>query len=817
LTKGEKTISAWYKQKKWIPFRFQKEVMQAYLAGKSGLLNAPTGSGKTYALWLPVLAEFLDQRKKTAKPGLQVLWITPLRALAQDIRQAMQNASDEMGIGWRVECRTGDTTSSQKQKQKTKPPEALVTTPESLQLLLSQKGYHQYLGTVKTIVIDEWHELLGNKRGVQIELSISRIRSLQPSLRVWGISATIGNMDLAMKVLLGNNFDEQNAAMVISDIEKKIKIETVIPEEIDRFPWAGHLGISLLPQIVSIIESGNTTLIFTNTRSQTEIWYQHILFVAPHLSGAIAMHHGSLDMETRTWVEQSLHSGVLKAVVCTSTLDLGVDFHPVDIVIQIGGPKGIARFLQRAGRSGHRPGEESKVYFVPTNTLELVEAAALKEAVQKKIVESKSPLELSLDVLVQYVVTLAVSEGFREVELYKEVIQTYSYRNLTLDQWYWILLFVTEGGESLQRYDEYRKVDIINGVYKVQNKRIAMHHRLSIGTIVGDPALKVQYMSGKNIGTVEESFVTNLKVGDVFWFAGRNLEFVRVKDLTVLVRSSDKKRGIVPRWAGGRMPLSSQLSQLIREKLNEANNGQPKDIEIIALKDLFALQKKWSAIPSPTQLLVEKIESKEGYHIFFYPFEGRLVHQVLAAMVALRISRIEANTFSIAMNDYGFELLSDKPIPIEEALEQDLFSIKNYVEDIREGINQGEMARRKFRDIAIISGLVFQGFPGKYVSSKHLQSSTQLFFDVFEKYDPHNLLYLQSFQEAITQQLEFARLKESIERIFSQQIILLSPPRFTPFAFPIMADRLRESMSTETVESRLERIKEQLEKLADKK
>ncbi len=815
-SKGEQAVINWYKQKKWKPFAFQNEVMQAYLLGKSGLLNAPTGSGKTYALWLPILAEFLNKNKVSTKSELQILWITPLRALAHDIQLAMQTACDEMGIAWQVACRTGDTSASQKQKQKTKPPQALVTTPESLQLLLAQRGYKEYLGTVKTIVIDEWHELLGSKRGVQVELAISRMKTLQPFLRVWGISATIGNMLQAKQVLLGSRFDEEDSVMIIADIEKKIEIETVIPEAIDRFPWAGHLGISLLPQIIDIIESGKTTLVFTNTRSQTEIWYQNILLMAPQLAGAIAMHHGSLDIEIRSWVEQALHEGILKAVVCTSTLDLGVDFRPVDIVIQIGGPKGIARFLQRAGRSGHRPGEVSKVFFVPTNTLELVEAAAMKEAVKLKIIESKPPLDLSLDVLVQYVVTLAISEGFHAPEIYEEVIQTYNYRNLSAAHWEWVLRFITLGGDSLQSYEEYKKVEIIDGLYKVQSRRVAMLHRLSIGTIIADPALRVKYMSGKNIGTVEESFITNLKPGDVFWFAGKNLEYVKVKDLTVLVKNTTKRKGIVPRWAGGRMPLSSQLSQMIRNKLSDAANGNSKEVELIALSDLFELQKKWSAIPNPNQLLIEKIVSREGYHIFFYPFEGRLVHQVMAAMVALRISRIEPNTFSIAMNDYGFELLSDKPIAIEDALEQDLFSIINYEADIRAGINQAEMARRKFRELAIISGLVFQGYPGKYVSNKHLQSSSQLFFDVFEKYDNQNLLYLQSFEEVLTQQLEFARLTEAIHRIAQQEIILRSPPRFTPFAFPIMADRLRESLSTESIEARLERIKMQLEKLADK-
>ncbi|HEX8546445.1 MAG TPA: ligase-associated DNA damage response DEXH box helicase, partial [Cytophagaceae bacterium] len=784
-------------------------------AGRSGLLNAPTGSGKTYAVWLPILAGYIENSPnyKLPQPAkLKALWLTPLRALARDIQHAMQNACNEMQIPWQIGCRTGDTTTAERAKQKKASPECLITTPESLHIMLSQTGYPNYFKELDVVVIDEWHELLGTKRGVQIELALSRIRAINPTIKVWAISATIGNLEEAIEVLAGS--DVANTTIVKSDIEKEIFVETVIPEEIEKFPWAGHLGIKLLPRILEIIHSSNTTLLFTNTRSQTEIWYQYLLLQSPDLAGVIGMHHGSLDNIVRSWVEEALHSGKLKVVVCTSSLDLGVDFRPVDTVIQIGGPKGIARFLQRAGRSGHQPGAKSKIYFVPTNSMELIEGAALKEAIAKKIFESRRPLQMSMDVLLQYLVTLAVSEGFEGEKTYAEVKGTYAFRKITEEQFGWALDFITTGGRSLTQYEDFSKVEIEDGIFKVKSRRIAMRHRLSIGTIVGDPVLRVQYLSGANIGTVEESFITNLKPGNVFWFAGKNLEYVKIKELTIFVKKAGTKKGIIPRWYGGRMPLSSKLSEMIRLKLDQAKKGKATDEELIKLEPLFDIQRRWSIIPDPHELLIERFTSREGFHVFFFPFEGRYVHQVLASVVAYRIGKIKPSTFSIAMNDYGFELLCDEEIPLEDALEVDLFSLNNFMEDMRESINDGEMARRKFRDIASIAGLVFQGYPGKGISNKHLQASSALFFDVFTKYDPDNLLIKQSFEEVMTLQLEQSRLMEAMKRISAQKIILKDTVKSTPFAFPIMADRFRESMSNEKLEDRINKMQVSLEKYA---
>ena len=807
----------WFAQQGWTPFPFQRDTWNAYLSGESGLLNAPTGSGKTYALWIACLLSFIQQHpddyRLTQNNGLRVLWITPLRALAKDIRAAMERACEALEVPWQIAVRSGDTSSGERQKQLRRLPECLITTPESLHLLLSQKDHRRLFRHLECVITDEWHELLGTKRGVQLELALSHLKTLHPDLRVWGVSATIGNLEQAKNILLGSNNLRPNR-IIRSAIEKRIEVQSIIPEQVDKFPWAGHLGIRMLPQVLPIIEQSKTTLLFTNTRAQTEIWYQTLLDKAPDLAGQMAMHHGSLDHQVRTWVEDALHAGILKLVVCTSSLDLGVDFRPVETVIQVGSPKGISRFLQRAGRSGHQPGATSKIFFLPTHSLELLEAAAIQEAIRQQVVESRKPLENCFDVLVQYLVTLAVGEGFREDDLYQEVTATYAFRRLTPAQWQWALQFITTGGNSLDQYDEFSKVVVEEGVYKVTDRRTALRHRLSMGTIVSDPMMRVKFLSGGYIGTIEESFASRLKKGDKFWFAGRNLRLERIKDMTVLVSKARGKDGMVPRWSGGRMPLSSQLANMIRLKLDHFMQGGYQEEELHAIAPLLNLQRAWSALPTRETFLIEKFQSREGDHVYMYPFAGRAVHELLAALVAWRISQLRPISFSIAMNDYGFELLSDQEIPLEEALELDLFGTEHLVEDLLASINSTEMAKRRFREIAAIAGLIFQGYPGKYIGNRHLQATAQIIYDVFAEYDPGNLLLAQAMDEALHQQVAQSQLSEALQTINRQQLSIQHPPQPTPFAFPIMVDRLREKISSETLEDRILKMQRQLEEYA---
>jgi ATP-dependent Lhr-like helicase len=798
----------WFAQKEWQAFAFQQQTWRAYLAGQHGVVNAPTGSGKTYALLIPILLEFIRSHPDNPQKkdnGLQAIWITPIKALAREIEGAAKRAIEGLGLNWEVGIRSGDTETGERSRQKKKPPELLITTPESLHLLLATKGYPQFFEKLQTVVIDEWHELLGSKRGVQMELALSRFKSLCPQLKVWGISATIGNMEEAVEVLLGNSI-QQAHQIIRADLPKQIQVESVLPNEIEKFPWTGHLGIQLLHKVLPLIEGSNSTLIFTNTRAQCEIWYQQLLEVAPDLAGAIAMHHGSISRELRDWVENGLHDGILKAVVCTSSLDLGVDFRPVETIIQVGSAKGVARFTQRAGRSGHQPGAVSKIYFVPTHSLELLEGAALRNAIAAKAVESRTPYIRTFDVLIQYLITLAVSDGFFPQDILPEVRGTFCFNSISDEEWAWALDFISSGGQALYAYEEYKKVEIEAGFYQVKNRRVAMWHRLQIGTIVSDSNLQVKFVSGGYIGSVEEWFIGQLKPGDVFWFAGRSLELVRIKEMTVQVRLSTKKTGKVPAWMGGRLPLSSQLSAFLRDIIDGAAKNEQTAVEVLALAPLLELQAERSHIPEKGELLMEYFQSKEGYHWLIYPFEGRSVHEGMSALVAYRIAQLQPITFSIAMNDYGFELLSDAPIPWKEALESGLFSVSKLSADIRASINATELAKRRFRDIASIAGLVFKGYPGKQKKDRHVQASAQLFFQVFNDYEPNNLLLLQAYEEVMTFQLEEERLRSALLRIQGQRLVLRKPTGFTPFSFPIIVDRLRERLSSEKLADRIKRM-----------
>ncbi|MEZ2413974.1 ligase-associated DNA damage response DEXH box helicase [Muriicola sp. E247] len=802
----------WFQEQGWSPFPFQRKTWNAYLAGKNGLLNAPTGSGKTYALWFPIVLDYLREQKETGakhKKGLKAVWITPLRALSQEIRQSAERIITDLDLPLTVGIRTGDTSTKERSRQRRTMPDLLITTPESLQLLLATKGYDKMFRGCKAIVVDEWHELLGTKRGVQMELGLSRIKSLAPELRIWGISATIGNLEQARQVLLGPESKAlRNSVMIRASLNKKINVISIIPDEIETFPWRGHLGLRLLDRVIPIINNSKTTLLFTNTRSQCEIWYQKILEKYPELAGEMAMHHGSINKDTRIWVEEAIRKEELKAVVCTSSLDLGVDFAPVETVIQIGGPKGVARFMQRAGRSGHQPGKESVIYFLPTHAIELVEASALQQAVIKQAVEDRIPYLNSFDVLVQYLITLAVSDGFYPAEIYPEIKSTFCYQGISEDEWRWLINFVVMGSQSLQSYDEYKKVEVSEeGKLQVNNRGIAMRHRFQIGTIVGDAHLTVRYQKGGYIGSIEEYFISKLSPGDVFTFAGRNLEFIRIKEMQALVRNSKKKTSKVPSWMGGRLTLSAQMSQLLREELYSANLPVAKQSEAIqCLAPIFKRQEEESIVPGPDEFLIESFKTRDGYHHIFYPFEGRFVHEAMGSLLGYRVSLLSPITFSLAFNDYGFELLSDQEIDIRAIIDNDLFSPSYLLDDLQKSLNSTEMARRKFRDIAVISGLVFTGYPDKGVKMKHLQSSSQLLFEVFKDYEPDNLLYLQSYRETFEHQLEEGRLRLALERIGNQNIVWKRCKRPTPFSFPIITDRLREKMSSEKLADRIRKM-----------
>ena len=808
-TNGFKIIQNWMMEKSISPFKFQVQTWQKFGNGYSGMVVAPTGFGKTYSVFLALISDFLNHPEKY-KSGLKMIWITPLRSLSKDIAKAMQEAIDEIGLDWTVGVRNGDTDPKIRQQQVKNMPDILVATPESLHLLLGQKNHQRFFKNLQCIVIDEWHELLGSKRGVMIELGISRLRTYVPKMKIWGITATIGNLDEAMEVLIPYPIKKTK---VTAKEHKKIEILPVFPDEVEILPWAGHLGQKLADKVVPIILQSKSTIVFTNTRSQSEMWYQLLLNVYPDFAGQIAIHHSSIDSELRNWIEENLSSGKLKAVVSTSSLDLGIDFKPVDTVIQIGSAKGVARFLQRAGRSGHSPFETSKIYCVPTHSLELIEVAALKEAVKQNVIEPREPQVLCFDVLVQFLMTLAIGDGFYPEETYERIKQIYTFQEITDEEWKSIIEFLTIGGSALKSYEEYHKVVVMeDGLHKVTSRRIAMLHRMNMGAIVSDAMLKVKFISGGYIGMVEEYFISRLKKEEKFILAGRVLEVAMIKDMTVFVRTS-KGKAQAPSYLGGRLPLSSNLGQFLREKLSIALNPKTSEKELKFLHPLLMNQEERSHIPKDDEFLVEMIKNREGYHLFMYPFEGRLVHEVMAALIAFRISKLAPISFSMAMNDYGFELFSDKEIPLNEENLDKILTRDNLMTDVISSINAAEMARRKFRDIAVISGMVVQNFPGQQRSNKSLQSSAGLIFKVLEDHDPNHFLVRQAYTEVFNMQLQEQRLVEAFKRIEKSKIILKFANSFTPLSFPIKVDSLRQTLTSEDLDVRIQKLIQQAKKL----
>ncbi|WP_313032406.1 ligase-associated DNA damage response DEXH box helicase [Massilia alkalitolerans] len=809
-------IDAWFAARGWTVFPFQRKVWKAALKGQSGLLHANTGAGKTFAVWFAALQRAgLKSGRHTA--GLRVLWITPMRALAADTMRALEESAAQLMPEWQVGARTGDTGSAERARQTRKMPATLVTTPESLSLMLSHAQAAEQFKYLDMIVIDEWHELMGSKRGVQVQLALARLRHWRPELLVWGVSATMGNLDLARQVLLGGD----EGVLVEGDLRKKIEVDCLIPENVARFPWGGHMGLQMLGAVIREIEQHEATLVFTNTRAQSEIWYQNIIDERPDWAGIVALHHGSLDREVREWVEMGLKKGELKAVICTASLDLGVDFLPVERVLQVGSAKGIARLLQRAGRSGHAPGRVSRVTLVPTNSLELLEAAGARKAVAARRIEGRYVPNKPFDVLVQHLVTVALGGGFISSELYQEVRRAWSYRNLDEEEWQWALDFVARGGQSLVAYPEYQRVlPDEEGVYRVPDTAIGRRHRMGIGTIVSDSTISVKYMSGGRIGSVEESFISRMKPGDHFLFGGRILEFVRVHEMTAFVKRATSNRGAIARWGGAKMPMSSELAHAALEELRLASIGIYDSPEMEAIRPLIEIQCRWSALPTSETLVIESMKSREGWHLFVYPFAGRSVHMGLASLFAYRIGRMQPSTFSIAINDYGFELLTPEPVDwtrifaAEMGSGVDLFSTDCLLEDVLGSLNATQLSQQRFREVARIAGLVFQGYPGQPKSNRQLQASSSLFFEVFRKHDAGNLLLTQAQREVLEQELELTRLRETLVELHGRRVAYREVKRATPFGFALMVERFREKVSTEKLSDRVARMVRELEKAA---
>lgn len=808
-------LTAWFTAQGWKAAPFQREAWKRYLQGESGLLVTPTGSGKTLAAFGGPLLEALRlgdaapvrKRGEAQSPRTRILWVTPLRALANDTVRALREPIDALGIPWTVAMRTGDASARDKRLARQGQADVLVITPESLALLLSYPETAPQLAGLRAVIVDEWHELLDNKRGVLLQLCLARLRALAAGLRVWGLSATLGNLAEARDVLLPNAPD---AAILQAAKPRSLHLRTLLPQPGDRFPWAGHLGLSQLPNVVAALPPTGTTLIFTNTRAQAELWHKALSAVWPHLPETLALHHGSLDPKLRQQVEAGLRDGELRCVVATSSLDLGVDFPAVDQVIQIGSPKGLARLLQRAGRSRHRPGEAGDILCVPTHALELAEYAAARLALSEGKIEARRPPRYALDVLAQHCVTLALGGGFVPDALLQEVRSTHAFADLSESDWHAVLDFIVQGGTALRHYPDYVRVQQdADGIYRVHDRRIAFRHRLSIGTISSDGAMQVKLLRGGGLGSVEESFIARLRPRDRFQFAGRTLELVQIKDMTAYVRIARKHDGIVPRWQGGRMPMSTELGTHVEAVLG----SPPATPELAALSPLLHLQSHLSALPAPDRLLAEFAKTREGWHLFLYPFAGRVLHEGLAALMALRWSRLAPNTFAYAVNDYGLVLTAQVEPAMDEAQLRALLSPVSLLEDLQAGLNMTELARRQFREIARVAGLLPPSLPGRAVRSlRQLQASSGLLFDVLYQHDPDHLLLRQAYREVMEQPLDVASLGALLAHCQSRRLDLHHPVSLTPLSFPLWAESVRGSLSSEDWRSRVERAANRLER-----
>ncbi|MFM7086595.1 MAG: DEAD/DEAH box helicase [Cyanobium sp.] len=944
-------IEAWFASQGWTPMPFQRRCWQAYLEGRSGLLQVPTGSGKTYAALMGPIAELLAERQRqadllpdrpcdggaialqrhdlppgegglppaaasgvsagqgvTAGPGalgsrasgsrasgsrtsgsrtsgrargrspasagLRVLVITPLRALSRDLALAIEQPIQAMGWPLRVAIRNGDTSSHERSRQLRTPPEILITTPESLALLLSNAAAPELFNRLQAVVLDEWHELMGSKRGTQTELCLSWLRRLRPGLRTWAISATIGNLEEAARAALALGEAEDPAPFLhTAPLQRGLAIRSLLPETIDGFPWGGHLGLRMYEQLVAGLDPAVSTLLFTNTRNQAERWHQCLRYACPEMEDALALHHSAIDRAEREAIEARVKSGELRWVVCTSSLDLGVDFQPVERVVQIGSARNLARLLQRAGRSAHCPGGTSQVLFMPTNALELLEVSAMRRGLQEGLVEHRRPPRLPLDVLLQHLVTLACGSGFEPQQELETVRRCWSFRTLTDAQWQWCLDVLEHGGRCLGAYPRYRKLvrcrlaeqaeagpgeapaaldavaeapAALDGAaeapgepacsgedaaarispaeeppapgepfrYRVLDKAIARLHRVNIGTITADRSVTVRYVRGAVLGHVEEAFISRLKPGDVFFFAGRQLEFVRLREMTAQVKATARRSATVPAWAGGQLALSDLLSEHLRTEVDRcaralADEAALDTPELQALAPLLQRQADLSCLPRRDQLLLELCGSREGSHLFVYPFEGRFVHEGLGFLWAWRLARHRPSTITVSVNDYGFELLAPRGYPFAELLElhgDDLLDQEQLEADLEQAVNLSELCRRRFRAIAQVSGLITQALPGQTRSGGQLQISAALLFDVFEKHEPDHLLLEQARREVLDEQLEQPRLQAALQRMAASRWLLERTARPGPLAFPLLVERLNNRLSNESLLERVQRL-----------
>jgi ATP-dependent Lhr-like helicase len=780
-------LDQWFASRGWRPRRHQLEMLGAADAGAHALLVAPTGAGKTLAGFLPTLCDLI----LNPVDRLHTLYVSPLKALAVDVQRNLLTPIAEMDLPIRVETRTGDTPSDRKARQRVKPPQILLTTPESLSLLLSYPDAALLFADLKTVIVDEVHAFATQKRGDLLSLSMARLQAINPGLRRVALSATVADVD-AYRAWLAPDGDIDAVTAVLGEEGVDPNVTILIPE--GRIPWSGHSGKYAANQVMAEIAARQTTLVFCNTRGLAELIFQE-LWSANEANLPIAIHHGSLSIEARRKVESAMAAGKLRALVATASLDLGVDWGNVDCVIQMGAPKGSSRLLQRIGRANHRLDEASEAILIPGNRFEYLEARAALDAVEAGERDADDFRAGSLDVLAQHVMGLACAGPFRAEELLDEVRSATPYSALGREAFDHVLHFIEGGGYALRAYDRFKRLTHdADGMWRVSHPRFVQQHRLNAGIIVDQPALAVRFANGRKLGTVEEGFAAQLRVGDSFFFSGMALEVVRM-DTTDLVVRATSKQARIPSWGGTRMAMSTRLADRVRHFLAEPEEWPrfPPDV-----REWLEMQKLRSALPEPGQLLVETFPHEGRHYLVCYSFEGWNAHQSLGMLLTRRMESQGLMPLGFVSNDYALAVYGMKPVLDP----QSLFSADILDHEFVDWVEQSSLLKRAFRDVAVISGLIERQHPGKRKTGRQVTFSTDLIYDVLRKYQPDHLLLKAAWADARARMTDVGRLGDLIDRA-SQTMLHVTLDRVSPLAVPVLILIGREQVAQSAAEDAL--------------
>jgi ATP-dependent Lhr-like helicase len=747
-------------------------------AGRSALLVAATGAGKTLAGFLPSICELAEQ----PTGGLHTLYVSPLKALAVDVQRNLIGPIEEMGLPIRVETRTGDTPSDRKARQRVKPPQMLLTTPESLSLLLSYPDAATMFGNLRTIVVDELHGFAKEKRGDLLSLSMSRLQKLAPGLRRVGLSATISDPD-AYRSWLAPDADMELVDLVIGDPGADPDLSILIPE--NKIPWGGHSGYHAIADVMRLIERHKTTLVFSNTRGLAELIFQK-LWDQNDQGLPIGIHHGSLSVEARRKVEAAMSAGKLRGLVATASLDLGIDWGDVDLVIQMGAPKGSSRLLQRIGRANHRLDEPSKGILVPGNRFEYLEGRAALDAIDDGELDPEVFRPGALDVLAQHILAMAVAAPFQQGELLAEVRSAAPYAGLKDETFDEILNFIATGGYALKAYDRFRRlVPEPGGMWRIAKPSVAQQHRLNAGVIVEQPLMTVRFRNGRKLGTVEEGFASALAPGDRFFFAGLSLEVEHFKDTDIIVHASSK-RGQIVTYGGQRMSMSTHLANRVRQMLADRNDWSrfPDDV-----REWLEVQSERSVLPEPHQLLVETFPHEGQHFMVAYSFEGWNAHQSLGMLLTKRMEKAGLKPLGFVANDYALACYGLEPITDPKAL----FTADILEQEFVDWVESSYLLKTAFREVAVIGGLVERQHPGRKKTGRQVSFSTDLIYDVLRRYEPRHLLLRAAWDDARRRMTELGRLVRLVDRA-SATMLHVEVDRITPMAVPLMVIVGREAL-----------------------